>query len=345
VPVVEGVWRGEGNVGLATAQYAVSQTGTLVYVPGPTGSAEYQRQLVSIDRDGKITPLKMRPGLYESPRISPDGSRVAVLMSAGNQSNVYVYDLTGGTTMRQLTFEGRNRFPIWTPDGKRIVFQSDRGGDLGIWWQQADGLGVAERLTKAENGAAHIPEAFVARTNTFSFSDVRSPNSVMLRLFSIDAHKTETFDDVRSTSPLDSDFSPDGQWVAYTVRGKDAGGVAGANVWVQPVPPTGAKYLVSSAGGHHPQWSADGTHLLYLPGADPLVTVTVTTRNGFAVGEPTPVPGGFASNTSSLSGRNHDLSRVGSFIVAALAAGGTRPQRIDVVLNWFTELQQRVPTR
>jgi eukaryotic-like serine/threonine-protein kinase len=342
-PVIEGVQRGFGNLGTGVAQYAVSQTGALIYAPGPV-SASAQRRVFAIDRAGKATSLELPPGAYESPRFSPDGKRLALAIEDERQANVFVYELSGATSLRQLTFDQRNRFPIWSPDSQRIVFQSSREGDFGIWWQRADGLGVAERLTKAEKGTAHIPESFLPRTDTFSFSVVKSPDAVTLQTFSLSDRMVMPFGDVRSTAPLNSVFAPNGRWIAYTVRGE-----GGAFVYVQPVPPTGTKYVASAAGGHHPEWSQDGQRLLYFPAAEQLVSVPVTTQSGFSVGNPTPIPGGFISNTSTQSARNHDISPDGSRIVAVLqpgdTSGGTAQSRIEVVLNWFEELKQRVPVK
>jgi len=245
--------------------------------------------------------------------------------------------------LRQLTFEGRNRFPLWSSDGRRIVFQSTREGDAGIWWQQADGFGVAERLTRAEKDAAHIPESFLRKTDTFSFSDVESADNVSLRTFSIAERKAVQFDDVRSTAPLNSEFSPDGRWVAYTIRGP-----GGINIYVQPVPPTGVKYLGSTPGGHHSAGSHDVNRLLYFPLADPLASVPVMTRNGFDIGNSSPIPGGFVSSfTSPQNARPYDISPDGSRMVAVVpqTSNTGSAQRIEVVLNWFEELKARVPAK
>ena len=221
--VIQGVDRGLGNVGAGIAQYAVSDTGALIYRPGPATMGGTQlRSLVRIDRAGKGTPLKVAPALYEHPRISPDRTRVAFDIQGGGKANVYVYDLSGARSMRQLTFEGVNRFPIWASN-ERIVFQSNYKGDLGMWWQRADGGGVAERLTTAEKGAAHVPESVLPHTDTLSYSLVAA-DGVTLHLFSIAKRKDERFDDVHSPSPLNSVFSPDGHWIAYTDRSSAVAG-------------------------------------------------------------------------------------------------------------------------
>ncbi len=343
IPVVEGVARGIGNVGAGMAQYSVSETGTLLFIPGPSAVSVSQRRVVSIDQSGGQTPLALAPAPYESPRVSPDGSHLAIVIDDGNQANVHVYDLSGSTSLRQLTFEGRNRFPVWSPDGQHIVFQSTREGDAGIWWQRADGSTAAERLTRAESGKAHVPESFLPKSDTFSYSLVESTDTVTLHTFSIRDRKSVPFGDVRSNALLNSEFSSDGRWIAYTQRG----GPTGATIYVQPVPPTGAKYLASGPGGHHPEWSPDGARLLYFPGSDQLASVTVNTRGGFAIGTPAVVPGGFISFTSTQTARNHDLTRDGSRLFAVLQEAAAQQEnaqyRAEVVLHWFDELKARVP--
>ena len=340
VSIIEGVARGIGAVGLATAQYSVSDSGSLAYIPGPATASGGERTLVSIDPQGTLQPLKRQPGAYQSVRVSPDGSRLAVVLDNGKDVSIWIDDVTGESSMRRLTFEGRNRFPVWSADGQRVAFQSDRGGDLGIWWQMADGSRPAERLTTAERRTAHIPESWVPNEQAFSFSLVGSSGDVSLWIFSTPMKKAEPVQGLRSSAAFDSAISPDGRWLAYTLR---APGTAG--VYVQPIPPTGAKYQVA-ASGHHPLWSPDGQRLLYFPGAERLTAARVTTRPAFTISQPEPVPGGMTSTTSSETGRNHDFAPDGRlfavFLPSQLESGPTM-QRISVVVNWTEELKRLVP--
>ena len=127
VPIVEGVWRTPGaNSGAAL--FSVSDTGSLIYVPGPAAASSDQSDLALIDRKGVVTPLKVPPGVYEYPRVSPDGTRLVFGTSDGKTAVISTYELSGASAVRQLTFEGNNRFPIWSGDGRRVAFQSDRRG-------------------------------------------------------------------------------------------------------------------------------------------------------------------------------------------------------------------------
>ena len=97
-----------------------------------------------MDPTGNMTALGLPPGPYDYPRVSPDGKHVTFMSEDGKETIVWVYELAGGSAMRRLTFGGNNRFPIWAADGNRVTFQSNREGDVAIYWQRADGTGPAE---------------------------------------------------------------------------------------------------------------------------------------------------------------------------------------------------------
>lgn len=343
VPIVEGVSR---ELITGTAQFSFANAGSLLYLPGPTSTSPSRRDLALLDRKGGTERLKIAPGPYEHPRISPDGKWLAFGTDDGKEAIVSIYKLSGASSTRRLTFGGNNRFPIWSADGQRVAFQSDREGDLGIFWQHADGSGTAERLTKAEQGTSHVPESWSPKGERFSYSVIRGADA-SLWIFSVREQKAEPFDDLRSSYLLDSVFSPDGQWVAYTIRGRQSAAPA---VYVQPFPATGALYQISkNDSGHHPLWSPDGKALFYFPGADQLVAVSVTTRPSFTFGNSTAVPGGFPSNTTPQAPRNHDIALDGRFITVVESgqtpSGAPAAQQIQVVLNWTEELKRLVPTR
>src|SRR5205823_2979316 len=142
---------------LGEYQFSVSDNGSLVYIPGTTASGTLQglfgRILALVDRNGSPKRLDVPQLNYDAPRISPDGKQVAVYAAdLKGEVIVWIYALDGKTSMRRLTFGGKNIFPIWSSDGQRILFSSDREGDYGLFWQRADGNGVAERVTKLEGG-------------------------------------------------------------------------------------------------------------------------------------------------------------------------------------------------
>src|SRR5262249_17740728 len=128
IQILEGVARSSGPI-TGAAQVAVSSTGTLAYLAGPATQLQAGFALGLVDLKGSVEALKLPPGRYRFPRFSPDGRKLAVEIDDGSNANIWVYDLDGRTAIRQLTFGGHNRFPIWTSDNKRITFQSDRDGE------------------------------------------------------------------------------------------------------------------------------------------------------------------------------------------------------------------------
>jgi Tol biopolymer transport system component len=159
------------------------------------------------------------------------------------------------SSVRRLTFGGNNRFPIWSADGQHVAFQSDRDGDLAVFWQSVDG-GPAERLTKPDPGTSHVPESWSPTGETMLFSVAKGP-ATSLWLLSVHDRKVTRFDDVRSASfPTDAVFSPDGRWVAYQTGESGAGE---GTTYVQPFPPSGTKHQIARGG--RPLWSRDGKEL------------------------------------------------------------------------------------
>ena len=146
VPLVEGVLDAGATTG--AVQFAVAATGALVYVPGAGGSEVLN--LVRVDRDGQEEAIPAEPQAYNRPRISPDGTRVAV--AGPDNGDVWIWHLARATLTR-LTFDAAvDDNPIWTPDGARVVFFSDRDGG-GLFWKAADGTGAVERLLEHPSAA------------------------------------------------------------------------------------------------------------------------------------------------------------------------------------------------
>ena len=345
VPIIVGVKRSStGTVG--TAHFSVSNTGSLVFVPGPTSISSEQLDLALIDRNGTSKPLMLSPGAYEYPRLSPDGKRIAFGSDDGKNAIVWVYDVSGATSIRALTLGGRNRVPVWSADGEHVAFQSDREGDLGIFWQRADGTTAAERLTKPDRDVAHVPESWSPDGKTLLFS-VAKDSSYSLAALSLPDKKVTPLDGIKSPFPPAAVFSPDGKWMAFTMAEP---GVLGGSLFVQPFPATGARYPISTGAGIHPTWAPDGRELFYGASAGPsMIAVSVTARPTFTFGNPVPVPRPFVERGPTFE-RNHDITLDGKFI-GIVAAGRNTPSgalaapQIQVVLNWSEELKQRVPTR
>ena len=163
-PIVEGVASNPGNGG---AQFSVSDSGTLIYVAGSAVSRDVS--IHWMDATGKFTPLRETPGDYNSPAISPDGKRLAMDITNGNRTDIWVYEWERDTLTR-LTFNGdSNESPVWTPDGQRIVYEStESGAAFNLWWIRADGGGDAQRLTESKNANFPDPGALTAKLSRSS---------------------------------------------------------------------------------------------------------------------------------------------------------------------------------
>jgi serine/threonine-protein kinase len=349
VPVIVGIGRSTGGT-TGVAQFSVSDSGSLAYLAGPLsvmdGAAD---QLSLIDRRGLVEPLKVPAGMYVSPRASPDGSRVVFGTDTGKEAIVWTYELSGGIAMQQLTTIGNSRFPIWTSDSKRIVFQSDREGDHGLFWQPADGTGTAERLTRPAPGEAHIPDSWSPTSNTLMFSvatgSVATGRRYSLATLSLPGKTVAAYGGVQSADPPGAVFSPDGRWVAYgssVETGK-------TTVYVQPFPATGAPFPLPARGfdtPHAPVWSPSGKEIFYNLRPGGFEAVSVTTQPTFMFGVPSAIPSPFRG-IPPYGRRSYDITSDGRFLgsVAVPSQGSdTGPaSEVQVVLNWFRELRERVP--
>ena len=338
VPVVEGV-RASGALS-GSMQFGVSDTGTLVYIPGRAAPVSDQRELGLLDRKGAVERLKLPAGAYANPRVSPDGKRLAVALEDGKGSDVWIYDLSGASPIRRLTFTGRNHLPIWSPDSRRIAFQSDRETDEAIFAQLADGSGTAERLTKPDQGTSHSPESWSPDGAQILFSATRG-STIAVWTLSLADRKTAPFGGVQSSEPTNAAFSPDGRWVAYSST------EGGRRLLVQPFPATGAKYEIAPQGTQ-PIWSPDGKGLIW-PGDGGFQIVSVTTRPSFTVSNPVESRTGGLQMIGPSAQRTYDVTPDGRFL-GTIATGSNATLvpasvKFEVVLDWFEELKAKAATR
>jgi serine/threonine protein kinase/Tol biopolymer transport system component len=342
--------------------FAISASGALVYVhgqPAPAGSALPDLLLTVVSRDGMRRPLGAPPRPYRNPRLSPDGTRVAVeILDAGNDNaSIWVYDVAGDADLRRLTQvgEGNNLRPIWTPDGARITFMSDRDGPGSVYWQDAEGRGPAERLTTADEGTFHLPDSW-SPDGTLSFAAVAGTFSdAQWGLYTRSADgEIELFKDHTIGAQWSSAFSPDGRWLAYASQ-ETSTNPGDFRVFVERYPLTGERYEIAVGGAVNPVWSPDGTEIYYRRGVDAAarslhsVTIVETEpRFRFTTAKSVAIEG----ILNHQSYRDFDVLPDGSGWLVLTAANETvasgtpvppEPDRIHVVLNWLEEIEGRAP--
>jgi eukaryotic-like serine/threonine-protein kinase len=335
VPIVEGVGYG-----------AISDSGTLVYMPftGTAGGGN-GRTLVWVDRKGKEEPLEVSPNLYRYPRFSPDGTKVAIAI-IGDNSDIWIRDLARKTLTRLTFDESSEIVPVWSPDGKRIAFYSDRNNKFGIYWKAADGTGEVEQLCSAS--AIIIPYCWSSDGNallTGQFvGDGMSNQDVSLLSTQGDPAVTPLLRD--KYMEMQARISPDGRWMAYTSN------ESGKNeIYVRPFPDVNkGRWQVSTDGGDSPLWSPDGREIFYLNG-DAVMAVPVETKAAFSLGTPKPLFHGKHVAAYPADGTPWDISPDGKrflMIKPPASPGGQsteQPRKLNIVLNWTEELKQRVPVK
>jgi serine/threonine-protein kinase len=328
-PIGEGVLQSSSS---GAAQYSLSDTGSLVYIPG--GVQADQRRLVWVTRSGAEQSVAAPVRAYVYPRIAPDGRRVAV--GIGEEGiQLWLYDLSRDTLTR-FTFEGSaNQNGVWTPDGKWIAIQSNREGPLNIFWQRADGGGGLEHLITSEYN--NFPMSWSPDGQLLAFVEVNPTTGYDIWVLRMSDRKAQPFlrTPFNESTPR---FSPDGRWLAYI---SDESGRF--EIYVQPYPGPGGKWQISTEGGAEPVWNPNGRELFYRSG-DKMMAVDIATQPSFASGKPRML---FEGQYSPAPGTtpNYDVSPDGQrFLMIKPSEAGEAPTQINVVLNWFEELKQRVPT-
>ena len=342
--VVEGVWRAtDGQTG--AAHLSVSRNGTLAYIPGsPSGSA-VRTTLALVDRAGKVQALSLPAAQYVHPRVSPDGKQLVVMMDDGTDVSVGVFEMAGNTGLRRLTFGGKNRFPIWSHDGRYVIFSSDREGANGLFRQRADGIGPIERLTKAEPGTIHTAQSADPSGKALAFSvNRRGGGGIWVLPLDGSDRQPRPFAEVPNSIQTTAAFSRDGRWLAYMSTE-----LKRPQLFLQSYPNPGTKYQITTEGGGMPVWSPDSKQLVYLGGPNQYVALDIRTEPTFSSGKPVPLP--LEKIVQPLPGqRNYDIAPDGKLLVVMpdFSQSESSPSstlQINVVLNWFEELKHRLPVQ
>jgi serine/threonine-protein kinase len=335
VPLVEGVLT-DPLVGLV--EFDVSADGSLVYVAG-ADFGETQ-SLVWVDRQGREESINAPNRAYSSPRISPDGAKVALNLR-DEENDIWIWDFARDTLTR-LTFDpGLDRYPVWSPDGRRIAFSSSRDKSRGnLFWQTADGAGTVERLA-ASDDLQVFPTAFSpdgTRLLVFLASGSRDGADIAVVQPGAEARAVPLL--ATTFGERNGEVSPDGRWLAYNSNesGRD-------EVYVRPFPDVNTgRWQVSRGGGSQPLWARNGGELFFRTDAA-LMTVPIRIDKSFTAGNPAIVFEG--SYAMPQGGRTYDVSPDGRrFLMikegAATDDDGSRAH-IILVQNWTEELKRLVP--
>jgi serine/threonine-protein kinase len=294
-----------------------------------------------LDAGGKTEPVGLEPSYFFMPRLSPDGSRVAYTVSQGAGQNVWVYDFERGIKTR-LT-EGQNAYPVWTPDGRFVVFQALGG----LFWTRADGASKPQPLTRSKS--VQLPFSFSPDGMRLAYSEQNSGGGAEIRTVPVEhqpsqlrAGEPQVF--LKTVVSLSyGSFSPDGRWLAYA---NAEGGQY--EVYVRAFPDNGTQVQISNAGGIQPIWSRNGHELFYRTEDQRIMVADYTVKgDSFAAGKPRVWFAKQLANTGL--GSNFDLAPDGKHLVAAMPAEGPEPREtqghVTLMVNFFDEVRRRVGVR
>ena len=313
----------------AGSDYAISDTGTLVYLAG--GPLRLKNRIVWVDRAGKSVALPLTEKEYEGVAISPDGRQAIVQVLEGTIGQ-WMLDLGRQTVTPLLVSGGSRQAPVWTVDGKRIIYRYTKDGFRNLYWRAADGTGAEERLT-TESGVVQTPTSVSPDGKWLVFSEGGRGSSGAPWLLSLERGADRTPRRFLPEDEFGSDgqVSPDGRWLAYAslVSGR-------SEVYVRPFPGPGARRAVSDIGGDMPRWSRDGRELFVTSANEKVFSIAVQPDGGFSAPRLL-----FAGNfkPSSNSNTNYDVTRDGRFLFIEQSRAQNSVTQIEVVLNWFSQLR------
>ena len=290
-----------------------------------------QGQLTWLDRVGKQMGLIGSAGRIRNPALSLDGKRLAFDLAEPGEHmvNIWTRDLVMGVVSRLSLEPTQTRAPVWSPDGKRIAFSSNRGDFSRPYAKNADGSGTEEQISDLGGRLVYVWDW--SRDGKYLL--MRKDNEVWS--ISLPSGKARPYLQAKWTVRLPH-FSPDGKWVAYSTN---ESGIW--EVYVSPFPEAGSKWLVSRGGGDQPKWRADGRELFYLSSGGKMMSVTVKAGGSFEAGEPTALfqtqP---AEQSTSRDLFSYDVTADGQRFLVNERVGEAKAAPLAVILNWASEIEK-----
>ena len=323
-PVLDPVSVVPGNNG--NSGIFVSSGGALVTSRGGTKS-----QLSWVSRDAKATPVTTEVRTYDSPSLSPDGRRIAVVSRDQGRSDVWIYDSDTRTFSRLSSVEAASS-PVWTPDGKRVFYLGlgDRSR-FAIWSQAADGGSPAEKVIDAVALSLGITLSPDGRSLLYVAYNNNSWDLFRVRLDSTRVSLPYMTSSANETAPF---FSPDGRWVAMSSSESGRG-----EIYARSFPDPVSRVQISAGGGGEPVWSSDGTRIYYRSGNAVMEAKLATTPDLRVLSRDTVLAQGASLLRASGVNTNYNVARDGRIL--ALVSNKDDFQLIAVP-NWLPELKQRL---
>ncbi|MDH5643043.1 MAG: protein kinase, partial [Gemmatimonadota bacterium] len=318
------------------AHFAVSESGTLVY--RPLGNLDGRSFLAFVDRDGseEVVDSDLWRS-FQSVSLSPDGGRIAMSISGAGQEAIWTYDLEARTISR-LTFDGTTVFrPLWSHDGTRIAYMSDRGSDDLVrsgWIQPADGSGAPELFVESTAGRPVQEISWSSDGTSIAYREGFSDGETLRDIWMLRAGADTLRRPILATGADEQNpkVSPDGRWLAYK---SDESGVA--EIYVRPFPEGEGRWQISVGGGSEPLWARNGRELFYRSTGGDMISVPVLAGPNFRTGPPQVL---FSTNPYLVDGNatSYDITPDGSRFLMIKKPG---EESLIVVVNWTEELRRQ----
>ncbi|HET9942828.1 MAG TPA: protein kinase [Terriglobia bacterium] len=344
VPMLEGVrvslTSETSGTETSAGQFAVSASGHMVYLggsarPDPVSTLEW------IDRNGTAEPINAPTLLYRSPRLDPEGNRVAFITQRGFARDIYIYNFSERLLSRQ-TFKYENTSPIWSPDGARVAFSSTENSLRNLFWNLVDGKTGPEPLTTSV-AEAQDPMSWYGNYLLFTQRHERRERgtgrrTIMLLKVGEKQPPTAWLEPQGNYEFRYPQFSRDGRYVAY---GSNESGKW--EVYVRPFQGDGPRVQVSKDGGHEPAWSRSGE--LFYRNAGKVIAVDLSTTPVLAVLRRTPLFDDIYETANPRPNRNYDVTADGTrFLMVKKNPEGPEPRAtyINIVTNWIEEVEKEL---
>jgi eukaryotic-like serine/threonine-protein kinase len=313
------------------AMFSIASDGTLVYVPAPPIEG---RTLVWVDRSGREEPLPLPPRGYAYPALSPDGKRLAVQISEGPTTNVWLHDLASGA-LQPLTRGESDTRPVWSANGNALTYASRQPDGRHIVLQPLEASAVPRSLVVSHNDV--WPGAWTPDNRLLFVEDPPTSISSILQWRDGIPSQPELLLTSPPMAPHTPTVSPDGQWLMYTIFQRGLGQVV-----VRPMA-GGTPRQITADGGTQPRWTRDGTEIVFRHRGR-FMSVPIRRAASFEAGRPQEL---FADTYISDYGGppGYDVTADGTrFLVVKPAEGERSVPPLHFVDNWFSELRRRVPS-
>lgn len=327
------------------AQFSFSRTGLLAYVRGGPFVARYP--VVWVDRDGRVAPLIDEPGTYANPRLSPDGRSLSLTVLRDGNWDIWVYDLERQVPTRLTFSEAGDTEQVWTPDGREILFASNRKGSGDVFRKAADGSGEEQEVVTSD--LPFWPAAVSPDGRLLATTSIRPATNLDIAILPLQGEVQPEWTLATQFPESDPIFSPDGRWLAYASAESGR-----SEIYIRPFGSGGGRWQISDSGGGYPRWSRDGRELYYRVAGGVMAASIEPAGAGLRTGKPRLLfKGAFRGGVAGItigahSFADYDVSADGrNFVMlpATTATGEERAGLVTIVTGWFDELRKTAGPR